>query len=277
MKSIKMNYIEIDFETINLNVNDELIALLNEHGFEGFEENDRWLKAFIPEDKFNADEFEKLIDKLSSVTYSKTTIENINWNKQWEESFEPVVVDDFVAIRAHFHQPIKGIQHEIIITPKMSFGTGHHATTFLMMQQMKNLDFTGKTVLDFGTGTGVLAILAEKLHAKSILAIDNDEWSITNTTENTRQNNCSGINIELHDEIPKGNTYDIILANINLNVIASNMPSIVQSSKPGTQILFSGFLKENENAIKSALSDAGLTYISTSQKGEWLCIHAQKM
>lgn len=271
-----MNYIEIDFETINLNVNDELIALLNEFGFEGFEEDDRWLKAFIPEDKFNPVEFEKLIDKLSSVTYSKTTIENINWNKQWEESFEPVVVDDFVAIRAHFHQAIKGVQHEIIITPKMSFGTGHHATTFLMMQQMKNLDFKDKTVLDFGTGTGVLAILAEKLHAKSILAIDNDEWSITNTIENTGQNNCSTITIELHNEIPAGNTFDIILANINLNVIVSSMQSIVQSSKSGTQILLSGFLKENENAIKTALSTAGLKYISTSNKGEWLCIYAQK-
>ena len=155
-----MNYLQFSFETDHQDKIEELIALLNEQGFEGFEEEDKMLKAFIPEEKFNSVEFDKMVELFTSLAYTKSIIENINWNQQWEESFEPVIVNGFVAIRAHFHQPIAGVKYEIVITPKMSFGTGHHATTHMMLQQMEQIDFTGKKVLDFGTGTGVLAILA---------------------------------------------------------------------------------------------------------------------
>ena len=130
------------------------------------------------------------------IGFSETTIEETNWNQVWESSFEPVVVDDFVAVRADFHEPIKGIKHEIVITPKMSFGTGHHATTYMMLEQMGKLDFKDKRVLDFGTGTGVLAILAEKMGAKKIIAIDNDEWSIENANENIKRNNCVAVELK---------------------------------------------------------------------------------
>jgi ribosomal protein L11 methyltransferase len=184
-------------------------------------------------------------------------------------------VDDFVGIRALFHQPLKNLAHEIIITPKMSFGTGHHATTYLMIKQMRELDFAGKKVLDFGAGTGVLAILASKLGAAEVLAIDYDEWSITNTIENIEQNNCSNIRVQLLDAIPTAEKYNIILANINLNVIISNLSSIVQASSLGAYILLSGILKENELLLITALEEAGLQYVSTMQRGDWIVIMAK--
>jgi ribosomal protein L11 methyltransferase len=156
-------------------------------------------------------------------------------------------VNDFVGIRATFHPPLEKIQHEIIITPKMSFGTGHHATTFMMIQQMKEIDFKGKTVLDFGTGTGVLAILAAKLGAANVYAIDYDEWSITNTIENIQQNGSSNIRVAQLATLPAGEKFDIILANINLNVILDNLKSIVLSSISNTYVLLSGFLLQDED------------------------------
>ena len=168
------------------------------------------------------------------------------------------------------------LAYEIIITPKMSFGTGHHATTYLMMQQMQLLNFTNKTVFDFGTGTGVLAILAEKLGAASIFAIDNDEWSITNTIENIEQNNCQRISVAQMETIPTGKKYDIILANINLNVITANLCSLAEIAHAGADILFSGFLKENEKLIKAAIESAGFQCIATAQKGDWIAIRAKR-
>jgi ribosomal protein L11 methyltransferase len=158
----------------------------------------------------------------------------------------------------------------------MSFGTGHHATTYLMISQMQELDFFGKSVLDFGTGTGVLAILASKLGATKVLAIDYDEWSITNTNENIGQNGCFNIRVEQLDAIPVTEKFDMILANINLNVIISNLSSIVISSLTGATILLSGFLKENETLLVKAVEEAGLQYLSTIQRGDWIVVMAKK-
>src|SRR5665647_862284 len=205
-----MNYLEFDFDIESPEQLEKLVALLAEQGFEGFEEEEDSLNAFIPEHNFNEDEFSRVIDMFVTVSYTKTIVENINWNKKWEEDFKPVLVDDFVAIRAGFHQPIKNVAHEIIITPKMSFGTGHHATTYLMIKQMQELDFIEKSVLDFGTGTGVLAILARKLGAEKVFAIDYDEWSITNAIENIEQNSCSNIRVQQLDAIPVAEKFDII-------------------------------------------------------------------
>ncbi|MES2849864.1 MAG: 50S ribosomal protein L11 methyltransferase [Bacteroidota bacterium] len=267
---------QFDFELPNQEETDKLIALLAEQGFDGFVEEEDMLTAFIPELNFNQEAFEKVLSKFSIVSYTKSDIENINWNKKWESEFEPVYVDKFVAIRAHFHKPIKDVQHEIVITPKMSFGTGHHATTYLVMKQMESINFNNKTVFDFGTGTGILAILAEKLGASSIMAIDNDEWSITNTEENIEQNNCSKITIALMDSIPKGKKYDIILANINLNVITANLAAISAITKPGTEAIFSGFLTADEKAMKTALQKAGFQHLATNAKKDWIAIYAKK-
>ena len=271
-----MNYIEFDFETENEDQSEQLIALLSEQGFDGFEESGNRLRAYIAETEFKEDAFAEIIAMFHSIGYTQSVIENINWNKQWEESFEPVMVDDFAAIRAGFHQPITNVQYEIVITPKMSFGTGHHATTYLMMQQMKALDIAKKKVIDFGTGTGVLAVLAAKMGAGSVLAIDNDDWSIENAKENIIQNNCSSIVVDKGTVFPANEKFDIILANITLNVILDNLSAIAAASVPGTQLLFSGFLKNDEPVLITALQKAGLNYLSSSQKGEWMVVAAQQ-
>jgi ribosomal protein L11 methyltransferase len=271
-----MNYLQFDFEIDNEVLSDTLVAILSNYPFEGFEETDGCLKAFIAETSYKKEYISEVAAYFPSLQYILSVVENINWNKQWEENFEPVTVDDFVAVRAHFHLPITHVQHEIIITPKMSFGTGHHATTYMMMQAMQHIDFINKNVVDFGTGTGVLAILASKLGATSILAIDYDEWSIENAKENLLQNNTPIIELLQDDELQSNSTFDIILANINLNIILQNMTSIAASSKPGSTILLSGFLKEDEAAIKNALKGNDLTYLKTLQSGEWIAIEAIK-
>ena len=267
-----MNYIAFDFKISNPDQSEQLIALLSEQHFNGFEETENVLKAFIAESEFEETSFQFILDLFPGLVYSNTLVENINWNRQWEESFEPVLVENFVAIRAIFHAPVTAVKHEIIITPKMSFGTGHHATTYLMIQQMEAIDFVGKTVLDFGTGTGILAILAEKSGAAKVFAIDNDEWSIDNAKENVLQNGCTKISIEQYGYIPVFEKYDIIIANINLNVITSGLPAIKEVSKNGTLILLSGILKENEVALLEAVSEAGFKYIKTVQKGQWIAV-----
>ncbi|CAN5646420.1 50S ribosomal protein L11 methyltransferase [soil metagenome] len=268
-----MNYLEFDFETKSAQQSEQLIALLNEQGFDGFEEEeDCNLKAYIHEEAFNEEAFSDILTLFTEIIYTKTIVEHINWNKKWETDFKPVIIDNYVAVRAGFHQPIRGMEHEIIITPKMSFGTGHHATTHLMIQQMQGMNFAGKSVLDFGTGTGILAILAEKSGASSVLAIDYDEWSITNTIENIQQNECSKIEVLNLDKIPQHIKFDIILANINLNVILNNVTSIVNAANVGCQILMSGFLKENEFEMIQALEKVKLTNIKTSQRGDWITL-----
>ncbi len=270
-----MKYVEVKFITNSSAQNEILIALLADIGFEGFEENENELKAFIKEEGFK----KVLVDDIAAsnnLFYTTNIIEQQNWNAQWESSFEPVIINEFAAIRAGFHQPVKNVQHEIIITPKMSFGTGHHATTYLMMEQMSHLNFTNKTVFDFGTGTGVLAILAQKMGAAAITAIDNDDWSIDNAKENIVTNNSTNISIQKASNILTNRAYDIVIANINLNVILINMPLIAKICKPGTQILLSGFLISDEAEIKASLQLNGLIFKLFTQQKDWICVLAEK-
>jgi ribosomal protein L11 methyltransferase len=267
-----MDYLEFEFETQDTEELEKLVALLDEQGFEGFEEEESSLKAYIPVDKFNEAGFTSVLDLFENIGYSKSVVEQVNWNQKWEQDFKPVVVGDFVAIRADFHRPVNGVRHEIIITPKMSFGTGHHATTYLMIQQMQHLDFRGKSVLDFGTGTGVLAILAEKLGADKVLAIDYDEWSIINTSENINRNACEKVEAELGDAVPADQKFDVILANINLNILTANMDALSAACSADGRILLSGFLKENEEAMIEAIRSAGLEFLATHQRGDWITI-----
>ena len=269
-----MNYIQLQVTGADTAQQEVLIALLANSGFEGFEENGTTLNAFIKEAEFDKVALEAITAALN-LDYTTSIIPQQNWNAQWESSFEPITVHDFVAIRAHFHQPVKGVKHEIIITPKMSFGTGHHATTWMMIAQMEALDFSNTRVVDYGTGTGVLAILAEKMGATHIDAIDYDEWSIENSIENATNNNCSRINLVQAYTITAGPVYDIILANINLNVILENLPAIQAVSKTGTYILLSGFIKTDEPQMLNALVKFGIQAVKTIQKGDWICILAR--
>lgn len=268
-----MSYLQLELSIENDVEKEILIALLSNAGFESFEEGDNLLKAFIKENEFSENAFKEILE-IVPVRFTTTVVPQQNWNAQWESSFEPIRVNDFVAIRAAFHKPIKDVQHEIIITPKMSFGTGHHATTYMMIEQMQTFDFTNKTVVDFGTGTAVLAILAEKMGSSKIDAIDYDEWSIENSIENATANNCSKINLVKADTLPAGMIYDVILANINFNIITQNLAAIKTLSKKGTLILLSGFIKADEQGILDALSKYGITAVKCTQKGEWVCISA---
>jgi ribosomal protein L11 methyltransferase len=265
------NYIEIKIENISGQESEILIAQLNEIGFSGFEEGENLLTAFIEEEKFDEDGLKQVMS-TQSLSYIKNIVEQKNWNEEWEKNFDPVIVDDFVAIRAEFHQPIKNTEHEIIITPKMSFGTGHHATTYIMIQQMHKIDFSNKTVFDFGTGTGVLAILAEKLGAKNIIAIDNDDWSINNAKENVEQNNCRNIQVYLSDVPHSIYKCDVVLANINKNVIIENLQALKNLLSKNGQLLVSGLLVEDENDIISEAIKQGLKFINTIGRGKWISI-----
>ncbi len=266
-----MNYIQIEFITAQENEREILIALLFNAGFESFEEREKSLLAFIKEDSFIKEDLEDiLINK--SINYVITILPQQNWNEHWERSFEPILVNDFVSIRANFHKTIQKVKHEIIITPKMSFGTGHHATTYMMIEQMEGLNFNNKTVLDFGTGTAVLSILAEKMGASSIHAIDCDSWSIENSIENKEANHCKKINLIKSETISAGPIYDIILANINLNVILNNLDAIKEVGKTGTIILLSGFIKTDELVMLEALRQKEITQLKTLQKGEWISV-----
>ncbi|MES1217901.1 MAG: 50S ribosomal protein L11 methyltransferase [Bacteroidota bacterium] len=264
-------YFEIVFQNISVDVSELLIAQLSEIGFEGFEEEAGILKAFIPSKDFDESQL-NAIARQHSVSFSKSIIEETNWNQLWESSFQPVIIGDLVAIRANFHEPIKDIKHEIVITPKMSFGTGHHATTSLMIEQMLKIDFTGKTVLDFGTGTGILSILAEKLGAEKIIAIDHDDYSIENAMENIISNNCKKIQLIKLDKPIVVEEFDIILANINKNVIVENLSILKKKLVSGGMLLLSGLLIGDKDEILTETGKLSLEKKEIAEKSQWICI-----
>lgn len=239
--------------------------------YEGVEEDGNFLIAYCEEEMYDEDLLKIMLD-YPDITFNKQIIPAQNWNALWESSFERVIVDDFVAVRASFHASVLDAEHEIIITPKMSFGTGHHATTFMMMQQMRELDFTNKLVADFGTGTGVLAILAEKMGAKKVVAIDNDEWSIANAKENIEANNCRNIFLIKDDSLHNDSLYDIVLANINKNIILENLQAFAACLNENGLLLISGLLKEDEEEIMNEMKKFSLEHIFTLHRGAWISL-----
>ena len=274
-----MNYLQITIPAADPSLQEMLIALLPSLGYDGFEQQDDALQAFLPEEQFDGAALESLLEQYGTPAYSTQRLEERNWNEEWEKSFEPVQVGDFCAVRAHFHTPIPGVTHELVITPKMSFGTGHHATTYMMLQAMQHLDFHGRRVLDFGTGTGVLAILAERLGASSVIAVDNDDWSIDNARENLAANHCTRIRILKADTIPSpgaAGPFDIILANINKHVILGQLRSLEQQLAPGGVILLSGLLENDFEDIENEAVKQNLSISVRMTKGAWLCLKVEK-
>ncbi len=252
---------------------DELVAYLDEMGFEGFEQLPDQLKAYRPGGEWQ----EKIVcDYLQerSFPFSLDTLEKTNWNHVWESYFDPVLVDDFVGIRAHFHPSLTGVQHELMITPKMSFGTGHHATTRLMVQQLRGLIQPGDRVLDFGTGTGVLAILAQKMGAGEVVGIDIEDWSIENARENAEVNLVPAITFLVDDRIRVEGPFDRILANINRNILIEHMPSLHSRLAPDGVLLLSGILEADLAFMDQALESSGLMRTGLTQEKEWICIQA---
>lgn len=269
-----MRYIQFDFATSDENVQGFLIALLGEYEFEGFEETTSSLKAFIPETLFDENVLVEVLNEngLAGLKYQSQVIEERNWNAEWEKNFEPVRIANSVAIRAPFHQPM-GARYELIIEPKMSFGTGHHSTTAAVIELMLEDSFQKKSVLDFGSGTGVLSILAEKLGAENILAIDNEQWAYENCKENAGRNDCTKIESVHGDEsFIIDDKYDIILANINRNVILQNLKLWASYLKPSGEIIVSGILQNDELIVKSEAARCGLSVKKILDRNGWLAI-----
>lgn len=266
------DYIEVKIYTgSDADMKDMLVAMLAGIGFEGFEEEKNFLKAFIPEKDFNESQLREITVQYE-IPYSIAPIKYKNWNDIWEAGFEPVIIEKFCAVRATFHQPVNEVAYEIIITPKMSFGTGHHATTYLMLEAMKGLSIKGKSVFDFGTGTGVLAILAEKMGASEIEAIDIDEWSIENGKENLTQNLSKKILLYKSGQIATAGKFDIILANINRNIILQQMESMMAHLSPGGTIVLSGLLTSDEGVITAKAENVALKLLSSNERNSWICL-----
>jgi ribosomal protein L11 methyltransferase len=258
----------VTFDIAEGDERDMLVASLAEAGYEGFEETDTVLYAYIPTTEFDHD----LLYTITSLPHVLEDIEQRNWNAEWEAGIEPVVVDGFCTVRAHFHEPAKTTPYEVIITPKMSFGTGHHATTRLMIAAMQAVDFKGRRVLDFGTGTGVLAILAAKLGANEVLGIDIDEWAVENAIENAGRNNCTDIVMRLGVLDDVNGMYDVILANLNRHILLGGMERMYSLLCAGGVLIMSGLLADDEQIVVNSAQSAGFGNEYVTTENGWIAI-----
>ena len=258
-----------------------LMAEIADAGFDTFMETDKGFEAYVEEKKFDAQQLDEIKKKYSSVNpllFFWDQIQKQNWNEQWEKSLEPIIVDDRCLIRAEFHKIEKKYPYEIVITPKMSFGTGHHQTTYLMIKSQLDLDHTNKRVMDAGCGTAILSIMASKRGAKKILAFDIDEWSVINGKENIENNLCQ--NIEIHQgkisDLSIEGDFDIILANINKNVLLSEIKTYASYLKTGGYLLLSGFYTTDIDDLKAEASLHGLEEINRDEKETWASLLLKK-
>ena len=276
-----MNYIEYDFTVSPTEIGAEiLMAELAEVGFDSFEDTPTGIKAYIPKDSWNEQILQDiylLSNPEFTISYQITEIEQVNWNEEWEKNFSPIVVEDLCTVRANFH-PVPNTRYDIVITPKMSFGTGHHETTYMMLQQLLPLSLEDTKVLDMGCGTGILAIMAALRGARDITAIDIDPWCVENATENVQQNNCFFITIKEGDvSLIVGEQYNLILANINRNILLSDIPAYTQALLPQGLLLVSGFYEEDLPAIKEKCQKVGLTYLSHIERNRWVSAKFQRL
>ena len=271
-----MSYIEYTFTLNPVNPTSEiLMAELGNAGFESFVETNFGLQAYIQKKEWNktilqdiyilnSDEFE--------ISYSKKEIAKVNWNEKWEKSFSPIVVDYVCTVRAPFHEKPK-TEYDIIIEPKMSFGTGHHETTFMMIQHMLQVNFKDKVVLDMGCGTGVLAILAEKLGAQEVTAIDIDNWCYINSLENVEKNNCNSVNVMEGDaSLLVSKQFDVILANINRNILLDDLTTYIDNLKKDGILILSGFYDNDIHSIQEVCEQHLLKLKGTIEKNKWVSL-----
>lgn len=250
---------------------DILISDLGDLGFETFTEDEHGFKAYIQEETEPTVNLHNLNYDDFTFTFEKQRIEQTNWNAEWEKNFEPVLVENLLLIRAPFHNPDETVQHEIVIMPKMSFGTGHHDTTWLMCKQLFQINLKNKTVLDMGCGTGVLAILAKKLGALKVVGVDIDEWSVENSIENCANNNCNDIEIKLgsKEALINYNSFDVILANINKNVLKDQMAVYANLLENGGSLLLSGFFNTDITELEQVAENNSLKLIDSFTKNNW--------
>ena len=256
-----------------------LIAQLGYIGFESFVENENGVVAYIQKKEWNSNKVEDLYLLNSNefdITFNHSEIEQTNWNKEWEKNFNPIQVNGQVSIRAPFHEN-PSLNFDIVIEPKMSFGTGHHETTHMMVQHLLALDLKNKKVLDMGCGTGILAIFAEMKGAQPTDAIDIDSWCYENSLENVQRNGCKHINVlEGDSSLLKGKEYDVVIANINRNILLSDMKIYTDCLSENGVLLLSGFYKEDISIIESEVIKYGLVLDKMIQKNNWVALKYMK-
>ncbi|MCF2499291.1 50S ribosomal protein L11 methyltransferase [Dyadobacter chenhuakuii] len=272
-----MNYIEVDLK-IDADFVEILMAELGEVGFESFVETEEGLLAYIQENDFDAQNLQDLTAKyleLTTIAATWKSLERRNWNEEWEKSYEPIEVGDQIRVRATFHEPDPAFKYDLLIQPKMSFGTGHHETTWLVMNEQLSLPHQGISVMDVGCGTGILSILAAKLGAAQLLGFDIDEWAVENTKENFLMNNLAaeaGVFQGTITEVPEGQMFGGILANINRNILLSEIPAYVKHLQPGGWLVTSGFYETDQADIEQCASENGLTKINSNTRNQWACV-----
>ena len=266
-------YIGYNFKVQPLQPGTEiLIAELGYAGFESFVETEDGVTAYIQKEEWNEnilDDIYILNSEEYKITYDFNEIEQTNWNEEWEKNFNPIIVDDLVTVRAPFHDK-PNTKYDLIIEPKMSFGTGHHETTHMMIQHILKNDFKGKSVLDMGCGTGVLAILAEKFGATKLDAIDIDNWCYLNSLENVERNNCENISVFEGDVSILQNKYDIIFANINRNILLKDISIYAKHLNEKGQLFLSGFYNEDLELIISRCKENQLIFSDKIRKNDWV-------
>lgn len=271
-----MDYVEVKYpvEGQPATVAEELMALLGELGFESFIEEGNELLAYIQSTQFNSEILDKVgywPDNIDPQKFTWKVIPDQNWNAVWESNFEPVTIAGRCHIRAPFHPAVSDIEYELIIEPKMSFGTAHHETTALMIEYLLEIELSDKSVLDMGCGTGVLAILAAARGANEITAIDIDEWAYNNTLENIQRNNTGFINVYQGDaSLLKDQTFNVIIANINRNILLADIPVYVSCLDDNGLLLLSGFYIDDLYDISNKAVAEGLKYISHKEKNKWV-------
>ncbi|MCK9203019.1 MAG: 50S ribosomal protein L11 methyltransferase [Bacteroidales bacterium] len=252
-----------------------VIAILSESGFESFVESDDMILGYISEDSFATEVIIPVLEEMVEkglFFYRYETIKSQNWNALWESNYDPVSIDGKCMIRAPFHKPVAGMQYDIVIEPKMSFGTAHHETTFLMIQLLMEESISGEKILDMGCGTGVLGILAFKMGAGEVVAIDNDDWAYKNALDNIKKNDAAKVTVIQGEagDIPRLG-FDLIMANINRNVLLRDIPAYAKSLKDHGVLLMSGFYEMDLSLLRIAAEDAGLHYFTSRVKNSWVC------
>ena len=252
-----------------------LIAELGLVGFESFVESESGVTAYIQDSEWHDDilsDVHILSSDEFSISYSTERIEQVNWNAEWENNFDPILVDDRCMVRAPFHEKLN-VEFDIIIEPKMSFGTGHHETTHMMIQHILQNDFNEKSVLDMGSGTGVLAILSEMKGAKHVEAIDIDKWCYENAVENAERNNCHNIEIFQGDaELLKGKSFDIIIANINRNILLNDIPTYASCLNNNSELYLSGFYVDDIPIIEKKCNAHMLKLVKKLERNNWVAL-----
>lgn len=274
-----MEYLEFKITCVE-EFREILMAELSAIGFDSFLETDTGIDAYAERSGFDRSDFDELIEKyhsIASISISEEIIPKSNWNEEWEKNYDPIEVDDLVFVRASFHPKQAGFRYEIVINPKMSFGTGHHATTFQILRYLGEIDLKDKRVLDVGSGTGILAIMAHLLGAREVEAFDIDDWCVDNGNENFTLNGLKiKMNLGTIREVKPTGKFDVLIANINKNILLDELPIYASLLEPSKLLLLSGFYTEDINDLIEAGKSVNLSFRSSKSKEGWAALILEK-